>query len=151
MMQVIVSVRRDGVAADRVRDLEVPAEMPSGELASLIVKSLGWHSNDQLTADYRLVAEPPGKLLAVDESLADAGAWDGAWVTVFPPGTQYSPPHKDDKKVQPPHQDFIGAGVDGPLGGWTPLDISWPTGTANAGQKDSNAPPSSGFAWKQLD
>jgi uncharacterized ubiquitin-like protein YukD len=93
MVQVIVTVKKEGESA---RDLEVPAEMPSGELADLITKALGWQSeNTSGEPNYRLAVNPPGRVLVTDESLADVEAWDGAQITVLPPGIKYQAPNGD--------------------------------------------------------
>ena len=77
MIRVFVNVRRAGEAKEY--DLEVPAEVPSEQLASMIAEGLGWGAPEAGTPiRYVMRAEPSGRVLRVDESLADAGLWDGA-------------------------------------------------------------------------
>jgi hypothetical protein len=75
MRRVIVTVKCEGLA--EARDLEVPTTMPAARLAGQIARALG-----QPPGDYRVEAFPPGRALGPEETLADAGAWDGAWVIV---------------------------------------------------------------------
>ena len=91
MQRVIVTVKRQGEA--RVRDLEVPAEVEAGQLVEMIARALRWESNPagQLI-QYEIMAEPPGRILNSQESLAEAGAWDGAWLTFQPLGEETSAP-----------------------------------------------------------
>jgi hypothetical protein len=77
MQRVIVTVQRDDEA--RGRDLEIPAETPAARLAELIVQALRWPVDSPAgPITYRIEAHPPGRMLRGDETLADAGAWDGA-------------------------------------------------------------------------
>ena len=77
MLRVIVNVRRQGEATDH--DLEVPAEVPSAQLAESIAKALDYYEElPGYSIRYVLRADPPGRSLRPDESLADAGLWDGS-------------------------------------------------------------------------
>jgi hypothetical protein len=77
MQRVIVTVQRGDEA--RGRDLEIPAEMPAARLAELIVQALHWPVDSPAgPITYQIEAHPPGRLLRGDETLAGAGAWDGA-------------------------------------------------------------------------
>ena len=73
MLRVIVSVRLDSEKCGR--DLEVPAEIGARQLAATVAKALSW-SDDPLV-HYSVRAEPAGRELGDDESLASAGLWDG--------------------------------------------------------------------------
>lgn len=77
MQRVIVCIRTSAAAPGR--DLEVPAEVPSGELAAMLSLAL---RKPTLEADgharYGLAILPSGKELSPNQSLADAGVWDGA-------------------------------------------------------------------------
>jgi hypothetical protein len=77
--RVIVTVRLDGT--DDARDLDVPVTMPATRLGASIAVALGWPEQA-----YAVWAEPPGRALADHETLADAGAWDGAQLTLRPGG-----------------------------------------------------------------
>lgn len=59
-------------------DLELPTDLPASRLAGAIARALG------APGDYRLEVHPPGRLLSPDESLAQAGAGDGAWLLLQP-------------------------------------------------------------------
>jgi hypothetical protein len=83
MQRVIVTVQRDDEA--RGRDLEIPAETPATRLAELIVQALRWPVDSSAgPITYQIEAHPPGRLLRGDETLADAGAWDGARLMLIP-------------------------------------------------------------------
>jgi hypothetical protein len=73
--RAIVSVRLDG--SNATRDVELPVDVPAGQLSDAIAAALGW-----TTQPYALFSDPPGRRLAGDETLAEAGAWDGAWLTL---------------------------------------------------------------------
>ncbi len=76
MERVVVSFRhRDGGA---VRDLEVPAEVPAGELAPLLARVVAVQSQVESAETPRLEVAALGRLLEAHESLSDVGAWDGA-------------------------------------------------------------------------
>jgi len=80
---VIVTVKRENEA--RVRDLEVPADMPSAQLASLIAEWCGWNQDPGgKPVRYEIHSTPPDRILAPDETLAQAQAWDGAWLVLKP-------------------------------------------------------------------
>lgn len=105
--KIIVSARRDGF--DQQVDLEVPAELPSGRLAELIAPGLAWAPRGASGLHNCMVeAHPPGRVLRRDESLADAGAWDGSMIIlrIAAPGS-------------PPPQP-----KGSPVVGWRKLDIS---------------------------
>jgi hypothetical protein len=64
-------------------DLEVPAAIHSNHLAKLIAQLVWQEADDpQGAGQWQLFATPPGRLLRPDESLAEAGAWDGATITL---------------------------------------------------------------------
>lgn len=77
MEKVIVTVVREGQAVGL--DLELPAEVEAHTLAQLIA---AWFDPAAPGVDrpWRLEAHPPGRLLRPDETLANAGAWDGSWL-----------------------------------------------------------------------
>ncbi len=81
MDRVIVTVAREGEA--QARDLDLPADVPAGELAALVAAVLQWNG---LGAGYTIRAVPPGRVLGAHETLLDAGVWDGARL-IFEPAT----------------------------------------------------------------
>jgi len=82
MWRVVVHVKREG---EEGCDLEVPAEVPISELVKLISQALGWCDR------YGVKAESLGRTLKPDETLAEAGAWDGSHL-IFLPTLQELPP-----------------------------------------------------------
>jgi hypothetical protein len=143
MERVIVTVRL--AHETRGRDLEVPAAVEAARLAELIADALqgGKPPAGQHTR-YEIWADPPGRILRPGESLADAGAWDGAWLVLQPigdgalgaaptPGATTSPP------------------AGGPVAGWQPLGIDLPAPSTTESPADEQAKPPSGYVWKRLD
>jgi len=141
MQRVIVTVKRQDEA--RVRDLEVPAEVEAGRLAEMIACALRWESDPAgQPIQYEIMAEPPGRILGAQESLAEAGAWDGAWLVLQPLGEEPPAPlpPSPPEPVAPPFYN------DGPVVGTLPLDL--PTGEEPEQEGTSDEV---GFVWKQLD
>ena len=135
MERIVLSVKREG--DPQSRDLEVPGDMPVGRLASLISRGLGWDLDaNGRPVQYEIAAQPPGRLLRPDETLEQAGVWDGAWLIFSPVGAQ---------ALQP--------GVEGPMGGlvrsWQPLSPAQDTQQPLVDAPDR--PASMPGAWKQLD
>lgn len=87
--RVIVTVQRQGER--EVRDLEVPADVPSGQLAKMIARALSWDTRPEgQQPSYKIEAYPPGRILLLQESLAEAGVWDGAWLVIRTDGASPS-------------------------------------------------------------
>jgi len=83
MNRVIVNIRKTGDLVGH--DLDVPADLPSVELGRLIAKALHWANvDDDKSVSYRIFADPPGRRLVPEESLATIGAWDGSYLTLEP-------------------------------------------------------------------
>lgn len=83
MQRVIVTIRRQGSA----RDIDVPAGLPGSQLAEALAHALGWDRDRAETqAAFRIKVTPPGRALAPEETLADAGTWDGAILDLYLPG-----------------------------------------------------------------
>lgn len=146
MERVIVTVKRAGEA--RVRDLEVPAEVKTSQLADLIASALQWQSDPAGQAmRYEIKAEPLGRLLQPHESLADAGVWDGSWLVFQPVGAM---PWQDTTR-QPPSRPEPAPSRGTPVSGFRDLGIPIPppVGPAQPSQPDDQPP--SGFTWKRLD
>jgi len=82
MERVIVTVKRDG--DQDANDLEVPTGLPIRQLASIISRSLGWAFDAQgRPIHFDIGAQPPGRILKDDETLAQVGAWDGSWLIFY--------------------------------------------------------------------
>lgn len=60
------------------RDLELPATVPLAELLPLLLAALGADPD----RGCQLWAAPPERPLALDQTLAAAGVWDGSWLLV---------------------------------------------------------------------
>jgi len=149
MQRVIVTVKRQNEA--RVRDLEVPAEMPAKELAQTIARVLNWDINlPGAVAQYQIeahVSGKPGKVLQPDETLASAGVWDGAWLVLQTAGS--SP----KVSVSAPSSRPTSAGTppaSGPVTGWRSLGIDLPNKNDQASAQDDKPRPPE-IEWKQLD
>ena len=155
MERAIVTVERRDEALGR--DLEVPTGIEAGQLARLVARALYWEADSAgQPIEYEIWAEPPGRLLQSDESLADVGAWEGARLVLqrvgdvsgLSPGPDHACPSQED-----PTSDFPVADQDGPVRRWRPLGVELPTGLV-PGQGDAslNQPgEGTGFAWKQVD
>lgn len=106
MLRVIVQIQSNHSA--RSGDVEVPAEVPAEELSQLIARAMDW-DRDQSGRIQRhsIFADPPGRVLGIHETLADAAVWDGSSLTLqsivaayfeSPNGTQY-PLYRDRMKI----------------------------------------------------
>jgi len=76
MLRVTVNVRK----ADEIlgQDIEVPAEIPVGQLTEMIAQGLGWNKdNPKDPVFYEVTAEPSGRGVQPHETLAEAELWDG--------------------------------------------------------------------------
>lgn len=131
MTKAIVTVKR--VEEARVRDLELPVDIPSARLAEMVATALGWNTDAAgHRVSYHIEAHPPGRQLLPSETLAQAGAWDGSWL-VFHPETV--------------------VGASPPSAATTPT-IALPSSQSQPITPETvNAAPEggSGFVWKQID
>jgi hypothetical protein len=77
MLRVCVTVSNEQNAPSF--DLEVPAEVPAMQLERLIAHSLQWDvDSNGLALRHSIFADPPGRVLGTQETLADAKVWDGS-------------------------------------------------------------------------
>ena len=75
MQRVIVTVKRKD--ENKVRDLEVPAEVEVGQLTEMIAKALRWETDPAgQPIQYKIMAEPPGR--AAGPGLACPGESGGS-------------------------------------------------------------------------
>lgn len=124
-------------------DLEVPAELELELLVPMIAEALQWKGDSSdCPSEYEVWARPPGRVLTPGESLADAGAWDGAQL-IFreagdPSAKSYDPPDKDD-----------GPGDQGPVKGWVGLGLDLPAEPESTFEEDPLEELQ--YVWKQLD
>ncbi|MFZ5989243.1 MAG: EsaB/YukD family protein [Bacillota bacterium] len=82
MDRVIVSVKIKNSA--NTQDLEVPVYIPAKELARMIVKVLTPSTSTTDSSNhFSIKADPPGRILEDNETLADAGVWDGSYITII--------------------------------------------------------------------
>jgi uncharacterized ubiquitin-like protein YukD len=78
-----VIVKRKG--ENRLRDLQVPADISAASLADLIARILSWENDaTSQTVHNQIEVHPLGRVLRPDESLASAGIRDGAWLVLQP-------------------------------------------------------------------
>lgn len=116
-------------------DLDVPTDVEVGILVDRICRALEWESAQAGGSAYEAHAVPLGRTLSPDETLEEAGVWDGSLLILHRTG-EYSRLH--------------GALSDGPAGQWHPLDLGM---QPEAGPADSATETgrSGGFTWKRLD
>jgi hypothetical protein len=134
MDRVIVSVKRADL--DWSRDLELPADMPMGQLAPMIAGALRWplaETPDRLNG-YAVEARPSGHEFRANESLAHAGVWDGAWLVFHPSQAVLDRARQDTSSFKPEE-------------GWRRLDGA----PAPPPPPKPDAAAGEGFAWKRLD
>lgn len=142
MERAIVTVKRD---EDEVYDLEVPVEVEVQKLISLIVQGLNWNANRR----YQVWAEPPGRVLSFQETLAQAEIWDGATLILQTRGAFTTPadttraPSRDSAPPPPKPPST------GPLVGWRQILDSPPEPESSHDEEEEEA--SSGYVWKRLD
>jgi len=128
---IIVTLKKEEDANEL--DLEVPRQM---RLVQELALALGW------SGDYRVFANPPARLLAPHETLAQAGVWDGARLILTRGG--YIPVESMVSVTTPAPTPPPG----GPLGGWRPLDLGNQPPLASP---PPSSPSSGGFNWKRID
>lgn len=134
MERLIVSISRRG---EGELDLEVPADLPVGDLIQELTLALGWDQRGQIYAD------PPGRVLAPNETLAQAGVWEGARL-LFQSQEDHGGPRPSLPPPAPPGE--------GPVRGWRPLDLGQPSGSRSPSPSDAPFPTASGsFVWKRID
>ncbi len=129
MDRAIVSVKKDGDV--EAHDLEVPTGMPVRQLALIISRALGWALDPQgRPVHFDVGAQPPGRILNDEETLAQVGAWDGSWLIFY------------KKQLMP-------AQTEGPMKG---LAGTWKSIEATDIKDDiSDDHTSVNIPWKQLD
>ncbi len=152
MKPIIASVKRENEPAER--DLIVPAETPSSQLSSLIAEALNWQTDaDGKAVSYQIVADPPGRVLAPNETLADAEAWDGTRLVFQRVNTHSSSPKQQEKgyKTANGSRVKILPIADNPVSGWIPLDIDLPNENTDAADEEADNAPPPKFVWKRLD
>jgi len=127
---IIVTLRKED---GQELDLEVPREVCAADLVEELALAFG------LSGDFQVFADPPNRLIAPHETLAQTGVWDGARLILTSGGQMPVSP----RPAPPPPNVPMG----GPVAGWRPLDLG---GQAPPSAPDS-PPPSGGFTWKQID
>jgi hypothetical protein len=143
MQRVIVTVKLQGETG--VRDLEVPAEVEAGRLAEMIAQALRWESDRAgQPIQYEIMAEPPGRVLDSQESLAEAGAWDGAWLVFQPLG---GAPPVPSTPPPPPRPITPTPAPQGPVPIWVPIDLP----AESEPQQEATDSDEIGYVWKQVD
>jgi hypothetical protein len=145
MDRVIVTIKREGDSQSR--DLEVPTNMPVRQMASIISRALGWEMDAQgRQVQFQVGAQPPGRILQDEETLADVQAWDGAWLIFYEA--------KNRAGSGTPAQGE--QALKGLVGHWTPLNVPQASQDVQVGpQPDADdarvVRPSGSGGWKQMD
>lgn len=81
MLRVIVHIQSNH--SSHSADLEIPAEVPAEELSQLIARAMEWtQDSNERTLRHSIFADPPGRILNIQETLADAEVWDGSSLTL---------------------------------------------------------------------
>jgi hypothetical protein len=149
MQRVIVTVKRQNEA--RVRDVEVPADMPADQLARTIARALNWEINlGGALTQYQIeayTASNTSRVLQPDETLANADVWDGAWLVLSPQGASRTMPRGQTPSAPSANAP---ASAASPVSGWRSLGIDLPR-PPDQSSESNNQKPGSGFEWKQLD
>lgn len=77
MLRVCVTVSNEEMAPPF--DVEAPAEIPAIQLERLIAHALQWDVDaNGLSLRHSIFADPPGRVLGIQETLAGAAVWDGS-------------------------------------------------------------------------
>ena len=92
MESILVTLKRAGEV--KGRDLELPLNMPTGQLAIELAELYGWNlDNAGYPILYELEAHPPGRRLNTHETLAQSQVWDGSLLVLHAKNTvQPQPP-----------------------------------------------------------
>jgi hypothetical protein len=155
MEQVIVTIKRIGEA--RVRDIELAADVPIGQLTATLAQALGWeHDSTGQALDYIAEAHPPGRFLRPDETLAQAQIWDGTWLVLHPqPRVAVgSTAAASSTSAAVAHAPIP---ASGPVSAWTPLGPQAASSPSSASPPASPTPPADpidpgpGYVWKRVD
>lgn len=141
MERAIVTVKYP--TDDTICDLEVPVTVAAQRLTELVVEGLHWDTR----VAYQIWVEPPGRKLNPQETLAQAGVWDGAQLTFYPqtlvPPSPPKAPNVPTAPDRPPQ--------DGPVLRWRDI-LDGDTVVETVGEDDQEeAKPDTGYVWKQLD
>ena len=103
MLRVCVTVSNGQTAPPY--DVEAPAEIPAMQLERLISHGLQWDvDGNGLALRHSIFADPPGRVLGTQETLADAKVWDGSalkfetFVSAYfaAPSGQFYPLHRSE-------------------------------------------------------
>ena len=78
MRRAIVTAKLTG--AEFGLDLDVPVDVEVSRLVPVLAGALSGAEGQP----YRLEAQPLGRALQPEETLAGAGVWDGAWLLLIP-------------------------------------------------------------------
>jgi hypothetical protein len=113
------------------------------KLTKLITEGLHWDMN----ATYQVWADSPTKELKEQETLAQAGIWDGACLTLQPQ-SMGTPPASSTRKQRATSASSKPA-VDGPVTGWR--DILNDTNKSEHHAEQEKSDNSSDYDWIQLD
>lgn len=148
MERVIVAVRKTG--ENRVRDFELPAEVPISDLTELIIEALQW---DKLPVGetYSIKVLPQGKVLSKRQTLLSAEVRSGSLME-FTAAAQ-----AQTLESKPPDNWSINAPTSGGVvSGWISLTSDLPSGPPDALQHPDNSltpekpADQGGFTWKKI-
>lgn len=145
MQRVIVTVKR--YDETQARDLEVPAEVEANRLAELIARALRWETGwSGKPLRYQIEAQPLGRFLLPNETLASARVWDGSWLILHAEGsTQLA---GIPRMPEPDQLPTLRAPTATPVSGWRSLGIDLPD---SSNQMPSEEQHSGVSPWKKLE
>jgi len=135
MEWIIVTVKRQGESQEY--DLELSADLSAEALVRELSLIWGWKEA------YEVYAQPPGRILAPHETLAQAGVLDGARLLLQPPYKGKLTPQvtATSSQTQSPSPQ------EGPVIRWRPLGEL----AEQPPVEPESLPSSGGYTWKRLD
>lgn len=102
-----------GRAGEGVNDIEVMPDVPAADLADAISQAFGWPGTyDIQVAD---------KIIPANQTLADAGIWDGSQLTLVTSNRPSRPISGINRPLQVASQ--TGQGMEGPVAGKRSLQV----------------------------
>ncbi len=83
-MREMVLITLKSIRMQGLYDLEVPADVPAGQLTEDIAEVMNNYLNEMLfdPADYVLKCERLKRVIGVDETFYEAGIWNGDIITL---------------------------------------------------------------------
>ncbi len=136
MAKIIISVMLEG--SDKLRDYEVPSDIGADELVDRLVKEFGDYMNlGEGEYAFQLIVAGSDRPLDRNETLEEAGVWDGALLIIHPYRIV-----RAERGARPQAEET-------PVAGWRSLDTLY--AKAKEKEKTSRFKATTKFVWKKLD